>query len=100
MLWPNPRKVRVRVWVDCDDSPAKIDAPTRVTVSLDDPGTGTSIGIKTLAAGSLDDAAYVAAGYLARPGPGCRRTGLFSALPRCPWPRGHERRPGVNLTAR
>jgi hypothetical protein len=24
------------------------------------------------------------------PGPGCRRTGLFSALPRCPWPRGHE----------
>ena len=65
MLWPSPRKVRVRVLVDCD-SPAKIDAPTTVTVSLDDPGTGTSIGTKTLAAGSLDDAACVAAGYVAR----------------------------------
>jgi hypothetical protein len=66
MLWPSPRKVRVRVWVDCDDSPAKVGAPTRVTVSLDDPGTGASIGTKTLAAGSLDDAACVAAGYVAR----------------------------------
>ena len=66
MLWPSPRKVRVRVWVDCDDSPAKIDAPTRVAVSLDDPGTGASIGTKTLAAGSLDHAACAAVGYVAR----------------------------------
>jgi hypothetical protein len=66
MLWPSPRRVRVRVWVDCAASPAKGDAPTRVTVSLDDPGTGASIGTKTLAAGSLDDAACVAAGYVAR----------------------------------
>jgi hypothetical protein len=66
MLWPSPRKMRVRVWVDCDDSTAKTDAPTRVTVSLDDPRTGASIGTKTLAAGSLDDAACVAAGYVAR----------------------------------
>jgi hypothetical protein len=50
----------------CTHRPAKIDAPTRVTVSLDDPGTGASIGTKTLAAGSLDDAACVAAGYVAR----------------------------------
>jgi hypothetical protein len=66
MLWPSPRKVRVRVWVDCADGPVKIDAPARVAVSLDDPGTGVSIGTKTLAAGSLDDAACVAAGYVAR----------------------------------
>jgi hypothetical protein len=64
MLWPS--RVRARVWVECGDGPAKIDAPARVTVSLDDPGTGVSIGTKTLAAGSLDDAACAAAGYVAR----------------------------------
>jgi hypothetical protein len=66
MLWPSPRRVRVRVWVEGADSPAKIEVLTRVTVSLDDPGTGASVGTKTLAAGSLDDAACVAAGYVAR----------------------------------
>ena len=66
MLWPSPRRVRVRVWVEWAAGPAKIDAPARVTVSLDDPGTGTSIGTKTLAAGSLDAAACAAAGFVAR----------------------------------
>ena len=66
MLWPSPRRVRVRVWVKGAAVPAKIDALTRVAVCLDDPGTGESIGTKTLAAGSLDDAACVAAGYVAR----------------------------------
>jgi hypothetical protein len=66
MLWPSPRRVRVRVWVDGAAGPAKIDALTRVAVSLDDPATGASIGTKTLAAGSLDNAACVAAGYVAR----------------------------------
>jgi hypothetical protein len=66
MLWPSPRRVRVRVWVECAAGPAKVDAPARVTVSLDDPGTGASIGTKTLAAGSLDDAACAAAAYVAR----------------------------------
>ena len=50
----------------CAAGPAKVDAPARVTVSLDDPGTGASIGTKTLAAGSLDDAACAAAAYVAR----------------------------------
>ena len=66
MLWPSPRRVRVRVWVKGAAVPAEIDAPTGVVVCLDDPGTGESIGTKTLAAGSLDDAACVAAGYVAR----------------------------------
>ena len=66
MLWPSPRRVRVRVWVKGDAVPVKIDAPTGVVVCLDDPRTGESIGTKTLAAGSLDDAACVAAGYVAR----------------------------------
>jgi hypothetical protein len=66
MLWPSPRRVRVRVWVKGGAVPAKINALTRVAVCLDDPGTGESIGTKTLAASSLDNAACVAAGYVAR----------------------------------
>ena len=66
MLWPSPRRVRVRVWVKGDAVPAKIDAPTRVAVCLDDPRTGESIGTKTLAADSLDNAACAAAGYVAQ----------------------------------
>jgi hypothetical protein len=58
--------MRVRVWVQGAAVPAKIDAPTRVAVCLDDPGSGASIGTKTLAAGNLDDAACAAAGYVAR----------------------------------
>ena len=66
MLWPSPRRVRVRVWVEGAAVPTKIDAPTKVAVCLDDPGTGASIGTKTLAADNLDKAACVAAGYVAR----------------------------------
>jgi len=66
MLWPSPRRIRVRVWVERGAGQAKIDDPARVTVSLDDPATGTSITTKTLAAGSLDDAASVVAGYVAQ----------------------------------
>jgi len=66
MLWPSPRRVQVRVWVKGAAVPAKINAPTRVAVCLDDPGTGESIGTKTLAASSLDNAACAAAGYVAR----------------------------------
>jgi len=66
MLWPSPRRARVRVWVDGAAVLAKVDAPAKVAVSLDDPGTGASIGTKTLAADSLDKAACVAAGYVAQ----------------------------------
>jgi hypothetical protein len=66
MLWPSPRRVRVRVWVDGDAVPARIDAPTKVAVCLDDPDTGASIGTKTLAAESLDNAECAAAGFVAQ----------------------------------
>ena len=66
MLWPSPRRVRVRVWVECAAGQAKSDDPARVTVNLDDPRTGVSIATKTLAASSLDDAASVVAGYVAQ----------------------------------
>jgi len=65
MLWPRPRRVQVRVWVEWTAGQARIDDATRVTVDLDDPGTGANLGTKTLAASSLDDAASVVAGYVA-----------------------------------
>jgi hypothetical protein len=66
MLWPNPRRVRVRVWVKGTAVPTRVDALARVAVALDDPGTGASLGTKTVAADSLDDAGCAAAGYVAR----------------------------------
>jgi hypothetical protein len=65
-LWPSPRRVRVRVWVECAAGQARSNDPTTVTVSLDDPKTGASIATKTLAASSLDNAASVVAGYVAQ----------------------------------
>jgi hypothetical protein len=66
MLWPSPRRVRVRVWVKGAAVRARVDAPTTVAVSLEDPGTGASLGTKTLAADNLDNAACAAAGYVAQ----------------------------------
>jgi hypothetical protein len=66
MLWPRPRRIRVRVWVESAAGQAKSDGSTSVTVGLDDPGTGASIATKTLAAGSIDDAACAVAGYVAQ----------------------------------
>ena len=66
MLWPGPRRVQARVWVERTPGQARIDGVTRVTVDLDDPRTGASIATKTLAASNLDDAASVVAGYVAR----------------------------------
>src|SRR5580693_4248956 len=71
MLWPNPRQVQLRVWVE----PAQKDAgrkaawrtdSTRVTVELDNPRTGETISTQTLAAGDIHEAATKAAGYVAR----------------------------------
>jgi hypothetical protein len=66
MLWPSPRRVQVRIWVERTPGQAGIDDITRVTVDLEDPRTGASIATKTLAASNLDDAASVVAGYVAR----------------------------------
>jgi hypothetical protein len=66
MLWPSSRRIRVRIWVECTDGQAKSDGPARVTVNLDDPRTGASIATKTLAAGGIDEAASVVAGYVAQ----------------------------------
>jgi hypothetical protein len=66
MLWPSPGRVQVRIWVERTPGQAGIDDITRVTVDLEDPKTGASIATKTLAASTLDAAASVVAGYVAR----------------------------------
>jgi hypothetical protein len=62
MLWPNPRRFQLRLWVEATPS----RAGTRVTVDLEDPRTGGTIVTKTVAAGSLGEAASMVAGYVAR----------------------------------
>jgi hypothetical protein len=71
MLWPNPRLVQLRVWVEPGSGAAGPRARrradlARVTVELSDPGTGATLSTKTLAAESLDEAATRVAGYVAR----------------------------------
>jgi hypothetical protein len=91
MLWPNPRRYQVRVWLKPADQPPAVssagtngqgdpartgsssgdgkkrvgDSP-RVTVDLKDAQTGGSIATTTLAARDLDDAAARVAAYVAR----------------------------------
>ena len=66
MVWPNPSRIQVRAWVEHPAGKSVTSDFTRVTVSLADPRSGTSIATKTLAAGTLDDAAAAVAGYVAR----------------------------------
>jgi len=66
MVWPSPRKIQVRAWVERTPGQVDIDGVTRVTVSLADSRSGATVATKTLAAGSLDDAVAAVAGYVAR----------------------------------
>jgi hypothetical protein len=75
-LWPNPRQYQVRVRVEPAGSEDQANCSTRVTVDLEDTGRGASVATRTLAAGQLDDAASVVAGYVARQ--------IFNADPTAP----------------
>jgi hypothetical protein len=66
MLWPGPRRLRVRVWIEPRTSNDENPTVCRVSVHLDDPQTGMSIATKTLAAKDIDEAAAMVAGYVAR----------------------------------
>jgi hypothetical protein len=69
MLWPNPRRYQVRIWVEAVDLQGAangLEKARKVTVDLEDPQTGRSIATKTLVADDLDQAAEVVAGYVAR----------------------------------
>ena len=69
MLWPNPRRYQVRIWVEAVDRQGAangLEKARKVTVDLEDPQTGGSIATKTLVADDLDQAAEVVAAYVAR----------------------------------
>lgn len=69
MLWPNPRRYQVRIWVEAIDRQGAangLEKARKVTVDLEDPQTGGSIATKTLVADDLDQAAEVVAAYVAR----------------------------------
>lgn len=89
MLWPSPRRYRVRVWVKPADPPTAnsrrkngqgpwhasklfadgkevVAASRRVTVDLEDARKGGTIATTTLAVRDLDDAAARVAAYVAR----------------------------------
>jgi len=71
VLWPTPRRYELRVWVEGPPTQSAADGQagaeaTRVTVELDNPRTGGTVSTKTIAAASVDDAASMAAGYVAR----------------------------------
>jgi hypothetical protein len=70
MLWPNPRRYHVRVWIEpgerSERGKKRVTTDTRVTVDLEDLRSGASIATKTLVAPDFDQAASVVAGYVAR----------------------------------
>ena len=66
MLWPNPRRFQARVRVASSHSEPQHTDGTKVTVSLDEPGTGESVATKTMVASNLDEGAALVAGYVAR----------------------------------
>jgi hypothetical protein len=67
MLWPNPRRLTLHVWVEPPDKAA--DSPgsaKRVTVDLDEPRTGATIASKTVAGADINEATCMVAGYVGR----------------------------------
>lgn len=94
-LWPALRRYELRVWVEgtprleqrrahgtaiaqartaltsvgrggADRARREPVRPTRVTVEIDEPRTGGTVASKTIVAASIDDAASMVAGYVAR----------------------------------
>jgi hypothetical protein len=66
MLWPHPRRFQVRVRVESSPGEPQDTGDMKVTVGLEDPGTGESVANKTIVSANLDRAAAVVAGYVAR----------------------------------
>jgi hypothetical protein len=93
-LWPRPRRYRVRVWLERESHTAGKEASSadrRVTVDLEDPGSGESVATKTLPVRNLyDEASSVVAGYVARH--------MFKADPTAP-PWCHGSLDGSDLAA-
>ena len=67
MLWPNPRRYRVRFWIEPAGRVERATTSRRVTVNLEDPQTGGTIATNTLPACDLShEAASAVAGDVAQ----------------------------------
>jgi len=65
-LWPNPRKYQIRVRLEPCGYEHQATDSVRVTIDLENSRTGESVATKTLAAGRLDEAGCVVAGFVAQ----------------------------------
>lgn len=61
-----PRAVTVQAGTVREAGDERAAATTRVTVELDEPGAGRTVASKTIAAETIDEAASMVAGYVAR----------------------------------
>jgi hypothetical protein len=73
-IWPNPRQLQLRVWVEPrakqaqsrEGTPPPKPSGTQVTVYLENPRNGATVASKTLACADIDQAASMVAGYVGR----------------------------------
>ncbi len=65
MLWPSPRRLQLRIWLESQPG-AAATAGSKVTVQLSDPRTGGTVSTKTVAGGEINEAASMVAGYVGR----------------------------------
>jgi hypothetical protein len=61
-----PKAVTVQAGTVREAEEARTSTATRVTVELDEPGAGRTVASKTIAAATIDEAASMVAGYVAR----------------------------------
>jgi hypothetical protein len=61
-----PKAVTVQAGTVREAEEAETSTATRVTVELDEPGAGRTVASKTIAAATIDEAASMVAGYVAR----------------------------------
>jgi hypothetical protein len=59
MIWPGPRQIRVRTWVEPS-------AANRISVLLEDVKTGLPVATNTVTGAKFSEAASMVAGYIAR----------------------------------
>jgi hypothetical protein len=73
-IWPNPRQLRLRVWVEPrtkqgesrTGTPPQLPSSTQVTVYLENPRNGATVASKSLACADINEAASMVAGYVGR----------------------------------
>jgi hypothetical protein len=73
-IWPSPRQLQLRVWVEPLAPSAKSvkatdpreTSGTKVTVYLENPRNGTTVATKTMVGADINEAASMVAGYVAR----------------------------------